>query len=77
MGVASRSRTAFPLAEVSLERETALLVSTRSTPPSACVFDVDGVSWVIDEPGRDILGRTVFVTENDVFLGLSCCLFGS
>ena len=38
VGVASRSRTAFPLAEVSLESEAALLVSSQSAPPSARIF---------------------------------------
>ena len=42
VSVATRSRTAFPADKVSLERETALLVSTQSTPPSARVFNVDG-----------------------------------
>ena len=35
MGVASRSRTAFPNAEVSLEREAALPVSSWTAPPLA------------------------------------------
>ena len=69
MGVTSRSRTTFPLAEVLVEREPALPVSSQSAPPSARVFNVDGFSCVIDEPVRDMLGRAVFVTENDVFLG--------
>ena len=64
MGVASRNRTAFPPAEVSLEREAALPV----TPPSARVFSVDVFSRVIDEPVRDIIGKPVFVTEDGVFL---------
>ena len=38
MGVATRSRTAFPPDEVSLQRETALPVSTQSASPSARVF---------------------------------------
>ena len=67
--VKSRSRTAFPPAEASLEREVALPVSSQSTPPSARFSDIDGLSWVMDEPARDTLGRAVFATENDVFLG--------
>ena len=69
MGVATRSRLAFPPAEVSLEREAALSVSTQSVAPFDRVFNVDGFSWVIDEPVCDILGRAVLVTEDDVFLG--------
>ena len=68
MGVTSRRRTAFPLAEVSPERDGALPVSSQSAPPSARVPNVDGFSWVIDEPVRDMLGRAVFATEDDVFL---------
>ena len=68
MGVTSRSRTAFPPVEVSLEREDALPVSAQSSTPLARVFK-DGFSWVIDEPVCDIPGRAVFVTEDDVFLG--------
>ena len=41
VSVATRSRTVFPPGEVSLERETALLVSTQSTEPSGRVFNVD------------------------------------
>ena len=37
------------------------------------MFNVDGCSWVIDEPIRDILGRAVLVTEDDVFLGDTRC----
>ena len=69
MGVSSRSRTALPSAEASLEGEAALLVTFQSTPPSARVSNIDGFSWVIDEPVCDRLGRAVFVTENNVFLG--------
>ena len=59
----------FLFAEGSLQRETVFPVSAKSTPPYAHVFNVDGFSWVIDEPVRDILGRVVLVTEVDVFLG--------
>ena len=72
MGVATPSRPAFPPAEALLERETALPVSAQSTLPSALVFYVDGFSWVIDEPFRDILGRAVLFTEDDVFLENVC-----
>ena len=72
MGITSRSRTAFPLAEVSLEREAASLVSSQSTSPSARVFNDDGFSGIIDDPVRDMLRRAVFVAENDVFLGDMC-----
>ena len=65
MGVATRSCTAFPPAEVPLERESALPVSTQSAPP---LFNVDGFSWVIDEPVCDVLGRALLATEDDVFL---------
>ena len=37
MGISSRSRTALPPAEASLERGAALPVSSQSIPPSACV----------------------------------------
>ena len=47
----------------------ALLVSSLSAPPSAHVFDVDGFSWVLDEPVDDMPGRAVSVTEGVVFLG--------
>ena len=69
MGNTTRSRTACPLAEVSLVREAALPVSSQSAPPSARVSCIDGFSWVIDELVRDMLSRAVFVTEHDVFLG--------
>ena len=65
MGVASRSLTAFPSVEVSLERDGALPVSSQSAPRSARVFNVGGFSWVINEPICDVLGRAVFVTEDD------------
>ena len=41
---------------------------SQSSPPSARVTNVGGFSWVIDEPVRDMLGRTVSVTENGVFM---------
>ena len=66
MRITSRSRTAFPPAEVSVEREAALPVSSQSAPPSVRITKMDGHSWVIDEPVRDKLGRAV-VTENEVF----------
>ena len=55
MGISSRSRTAFPPAEVSLERGAALPVTPQSMPPSARVSNIDGFSWVIGEPIRDVL----------------------
>ena len=57
IGITSRSRTVFQPAEVSLERETALPVSSQCAPPSARVSNIDGFSWVIGEPVRDMLGR--------------------
>ena len=60
MGSTSRSRTALPPAEASLEREAALLVSSQTTPPSACVFNIDGF----------FACSGFFVIENDVFLGV-------
>ena len=62
------TNTAFPLAGISLEHETALPVSSRSAPQSARVFNVDGFSWVFVELPGDFSGRAVLVTENDVFL---------
>ena len=63
MGVASRSRTAFSPAEVSLER-AALPVSSQSAPPSARVFN-DGSS-------RFVVGRVGFMRaispQEDIFL---------
>ena len=69
MGITKWSRTAVPPAEVSLEREAALPVSSQFALPSARVSKMDGFWWAVDEPVRDVLGRAVFVTENDVFLG--------
>ena len=69
MSVASRSHTALQTSEVSLERQAALPVNSQSAPPSARAFDVDGLSWVIDEPVGDMRGRAVSVTEDVVFLG--------
>ena len=63
MCITSRSRAVFPPAEVSLEREAALRVSSQSTPLSTRGSKIDGFSWVIHESVRDILGRAVFVTE--------------
>ena len=57
MSGASRSRTAFPPADVSLELEAALPMSSQSAPPSARVLHVDGFSWVFDEPVGDMLWR--------------------
>ena len=68
-GITSRSRTAFTLSEISLEREAALPVSFLSTPLFARISNVVGFSWVSDELVRGMVGRAVFVTENDVFLG--------
>ena len=56
MGVATRSRPAFSPGKALLEWETVFLLSAPATPPSARVFSVDGVSWVIDEGIPDILG---------------------
>ena len=59
MGVASRSLAAFPPAAVAPEHDAALPVSCQSPPPSACVLNVDGFSWVTGEPVCDMLGRAV------------------
>ena len=67
MVVASRSRTAFPPAEVSLE--AALPVSSQSAPPSVRVSNFEVFSRVMDEPVRDMLGLAVFATEDGAFLG--------
>ena len=50
MGIASRSRTPFPPAGISLKHDAALPVGFQSAPPSARVFFVDGFPWVIGEP---------------------------
>ena len=42
MGITSRNRTAFPPADVSLEREAAWPVSSQSAPPSARVSNLGG-----------------------------------
>ena len=68
LGSTSWSRTAFPTAEVSVQHEDAWPLSSKSTPPSARVSNIDGFLWVVDEPVRDMLGRRILVTENDVFL---------
>ena len=60
LGVASRSRTAFPPADVSLELEAALPVSSQSTPPCARVLHVHGSSWDLVEPVGDMPGRRNF-----------------
>ena len=73
-GIPSRSRIAFPPAEVSPKREPGLPVSSQSTPTFVRVSNTDGFTWVIDEPVRDMLGRAVFVTEKDVFLGEHGCV---
>ena len=61
MGIASWSRTTFPPAEVSLEREAAVPVSSQSAPPSARVLNV--------APVLGELGRAIVVKEDDAFLG--------
>ena len=64
------SRTAFPPVEVSLQREAALPMSSRSVPRSVRVSIIDGF-----EPVRDMLERAVFVTEIDVSssdMGIHC-----
>ena len=61
MGVASRSRGALPLPEVTLEHEADLLVSSLSAPPSVRALIVDGPALVTDESCCGMLGRTVFV----------------
>ena len=45
----SRSRTAFPPAEASLEREVPLPVSSQFAPPSVRVSNIGGFSWVSAE----------------------------
>ena len=69
VGVASRNCAALSPAEVSLEHEAALHVSSQSVPPSARVFNVDGFLCVSYEAVSDILGRAVFVTGDDVYPG--------
>ena len=54
------------LADSSLEREA---VSSQPKPQSVHVLHVDRFSWVFVELVGDMLGRAVFVTKNDVFLG--------
>ena len=70
MSITTRSRTALPPAEASLEHEDGLPVSSQSIPPVVRVSNVDGFSWVIDEHVRDnmfvtCLDEQLFVTEND------------
>ena len=69
LGVASRNCAALSPAELSLEREATLHVSSQSAPPSARVFNVDGCSCVSYQAFCDILGRAVFVTGDDVYPG--------
>ena len=69
MGVASRSHTAHPRSEVSLGCEAVIPMNSQSAPPSARVSDVDGFSWVSDEPVGDMLVLALSVTEDVVFLG--------
>ena len=69
MGISSRSRTALPHAEASLECEAVLPVGSQSVPPSARVLNVDGFSRVIGEPVGGVFGRAVRVTEGEAFLG--------
>ena len=67
MDVASRSHSASPLAEVSLELEAALPVSSQSEPPCARVLQVGGFPLVFVELVGGMLGRATLVTEDDVF----------
>ena len=69
VGNAFGSRTTFPRAGISLEHDAALAVGSQSAPPSARVLNVDGFPWVIGEPVCGELGRAVFVTECEAFLG--------
>ena len=72
MGVASRSHTAFPPADVSLELDDALSVSSQSGPPSAPVLQVGGCPWGFVGPVGDMLGRATLFTGYDVFQGDTC-----
>ena len=67
MGVASRSRSALPFPEVTLEADWP--VSCVSAPPFVRVLDVNGLSLVTDDSGCGMLGRTVFALEDDTSLG--------
>ena len=70
LGLLSRARgVASPPAEVLLEHDAALPVSSQSAPPSARVLNVDVFLWVIVAPVCGVLGRAVFVTEGEAFLG--------
>ena len=70
-GVTSRSRIGFPHAQVSLEREAALPVSSQSAPPSARVMGVHSrggvsrvrVSQFADDEIRPRRGRRVRAYE--------------
>ena len=66
--VASRGRTVFSPAEVSLKREAALPMRSQSASQSARVFNVDGSSQVFVERVGCMSGRANFVTEQGVFL---------
>ena len=68
MGIASRSRTPFPPAGISLKQDAALLVGFQSAPPSARVFFVDGFPWVIGAPFCGKQGWAVCVTEERCLL---------
>ena len=60
MGAASRSRSALPLPEVTLEHEAGLPVSSSSVRPSVRVPDVDGLPLVINESGCGMLWANSF-----------------
>ena len=44
-------------------------MNSQSAPPSARVSDVDGFSWISDEPVGNMPVRAVSVAEDVVFLG--------
>ena len=66
----------IPPAEVSLEREASVHVSTQSTLPSARVFNVDVFSWVVDELVCDILGRVVETSSSLHMFRMATCFPG-
>ena len=69
MGVASRSRSALPLSEVTLEHEADLPVCFLPAPRSIRVLDFEGLRLVIDAFCCGMFGRTVFVSESVASLG--------
>ena len=64
MSVASRSGAAFPFAEVSLEHQASLSVSSQSVPPSVRSSTTGVFSWTM----RSSLGANVCFTRAKCFL---------